>query len=97
MHKNKACSKALELCSDGAQQFGQKSFLDQAKQMVECASQNPELFQTPVVKFAFFNDGLTSAVIDAVQSRGVRVLAGSDLKPVEEASVCDNTMVTAAL
>ena len=70
----------MELCSDGSQQFGQKSFLDQAEQMMECASQNPELFQTPSVKFAFFN-GLTPAVVDAVQSRGVSVL-GPDLKLV---------------
>ena len=72
--------KALDLCSDGSQQFGQKSVLDQAEQMVECAQQNPKLFQTPRVKFALFN-GLTPAVVTALQSRGVQVL-GPDLVPV---------------
>ena len=43
-------SKALELCSDGSQQFGQKSVVDQAEQFVECAKQNPYLFRTPTVK-----------------------------------------------
>ena len=58
--------------------------------MVECACQNPELFQTPTVKFAFFN-GLTPAVIEAVQSRGVEVLVGPDLKPVASKDTMSQT------
>ena len=67
-------SKGLDLCSEGSQQFGQKSILDQADQFLACGSQNQNFFQVPTIKFAFYNDGLSPQLRNALESKGIVVI-----------------------
>jgi len=66
--------RALDLNSQGGNQFGQKSIIDQVKEFVLCASQNEVLFKSPVVRFVFAN-GVTQSLYKRVTRRGA-VAAG---------------------
>ena len=73
-------SQALDLNSQGNNQFGQRSILDQADHFVQCASQNLRGFRPPRVQFAFFN-GISASLTQDLEERGVQVL-GPDLQPL---------------
>jgi len=64
--------KALDLNSLGGNQFGQRSILDQVKEFVRCASQNPIMFAPPQIKFVFAN-GVTQSLKKRVLKRGAVV------------------------
>jgi len=65
--------RALDLNSQGGNQFGQKSILDQVKEFVLCASQNEILFKSPAVKFVFAN-GVTRSLHRRVTKRGAEAM-----------------------
>jgi len=65
--------KALDLNSQGGNQFGQKSILDQVKEFVLCASQNEVLFKPPAVKFVFAN-GVTKNLHKRIAKRGAEAV-----------------------
>lgn len=64
--------RALDLNSQGGNQYGQKSIMDQVKEFVKCSRQNPTMFKTPVVKFVFAN-GITSSLDRKIRSKGAAV------------------------
>lgn len=72
--------RALDLNSQGGNQFGQKSILDQVKEFVKCASQNPVLFSAPTVRFVFAN-GVTPSLIRKIEKRGATV--GGEIVRIE--------------
>lgn len=61
--------RALDLNSQGSNQYGQRSIMDQVKEFVKCSRQNPSMFKTPVVKFMFAN-GITSSLVRKINSKG---------------------------
>jgi len=65
--------RALDLNSQGGNQFGQKSILDQVKEFVQCASQNEVLFKPPAVRFTFAN-GVTKSLHKRIAKRGAEAV-----------------------
>jgi len=65
--------KALDLNSQGGNQFGQRSIIDQVKEFVTCASQNEVLFKPPVVRFIFAN-GVTNSLHKRIAKRGAEAV-----------------------
>lgn len=64
--------RALDLNSQGSNQYGQKSIMDQVKEFVKCSRQNPSMFKTPVVRFMFAN-GVTSSLVRKINAKGAAV------------------------
>jgi len=64
--------RALDLNSQGSNQYGQRSIMDQVKEFVKCSRQNPSMFKTPTVKFMFAN-GITSSLARKINAKGATV------------------------
>lgn len=64
--------KALDLNSCGGNQFGQKSFMDQVSEFLDCARQNVKLFRVPTVVFVFHN-GVSQRLANKIGKKGAVV------------------------
>jgi len=82
--------RALDLNSQGGNQFGQKSIIDQVKEFVLCASQNEVLFKSPIVRFIFAN-GVTQSLYRRVTKKGAEaageIVNLSDLESDDESDL----------
>ena len=65
--------KALNLNAIGGQQYGQRSVLQNVKDLVNCSNQNPHHFCPPKVKIVCYN-GVSSKVAQAIEKRGAIVV-----------------------
>lgn len=64
--------KALDFNSVGANQFGQKTIVDQVHDLVEAAGQNAKMFRPPRVVF-FFHQGISDILASKLRAKGVEV------------------------
>ena len=65
-------AEALHCIWAGQGQFGERNLMIQAEEMLDCASENPCLFVTPQVHFAFYNQ-VTGPMATALTDLGVTV------------------------
>jgi len=63
---------ALDQNSQGGSQFGQRSFIDQVKELVRCAAQNELLFRAPSVRIIFAS-GVTKSLHRRISKIGAQV------------------------
>ena len=64
--------KALDFNSVGANQFGQKTIIDQVRDLVEAAGQNAKMFRPPRVVLVF-HQGVSDILASKLRARGVEV------------------------
>jgi len=63
---------ALQLNSQGDNNFGQRNIVDQAREFVACSKQNVILFKQPQVVFAF-SSGVSRSLANVLKRQGINV------------------------
>jgi len=65
--------RALQLNSQGGNQYGQRNINDQVKEFVRCSQQNQIMFKNPKVLFVFAS-GVTRALANSITKKGAEVV-----------------------